>query len=67
MAKKKKEIKVKEPVVSGRRFSETGLLVSISGKGNIDIGQRDVLNEKTITAKGDVTLETGQEIGRAHV
>ena len=33
---------------------------SISGKGNIDIGQRDVLNEKTITAKGDVTLEIGQ-------
>ena len=45
----------------GNIKAENGIVKgSISGKGNIDIGQRDVLNEKTITAKGDVTLETGQ-------
>ena len=45
----------------GKVEAETGAVtVDISDQGDIYIGQPDVLDEKTITAKGNVTLNVGQ-------
>ncbi|MBQ1416609.1 MAG: hypothetical protein IIY91_04760, partial [Selenomonas sp.] len=47
--------------LEGKLEAKAGTVtVDISGQGDISIGQKDEVNEKTITAKGDVTIGTGQ-------
>ena len=47
--------------LEGKLAANAGAVTAtVSGQGNISIGQTDEVNEKTITAKGDVTIGTGQ-------
>ena len=47
--------------LDGKLAANAGAVTAtVSGQGDIVIGQKDEANEETITAKGDVTVSTGQ-------